>query len=243
MKIFDDESLEDLQIDGLKLIQKKNGFRFGADAVFLVDFVKDIPSKITLDFCTGSAVIPILLSAKSSAEKIYGLEIQKPFCEMAVRSVEMNNLSGKIIITEGDVKNASEIYGKRQFDLITCNPPYMPVGCGIQNPNDSKYAARHEILCTLNDVIGSAAPLLKHKGHLALIHKPARLADIICLMRKYDIEPKRIRFIHKNQSSEPSLVLADGIYKGGNELRILPPLYLYDSDGSETEALKEVYGK
>ena len=243
MKIFDDETLEDLQLSGLQLLQKKSGFRFGADAVLLADFAKDIVSQKTLDLCTGSAVIPILLSAKTETKSISGLEIQKSVLDMAKRSVELNKLEGRIFLTCGDLKNAAEIYGKRQFDLITCNPPYMPKGRGIQNPENEKLIARHEILCTLDDVIRVSAALLTQNGHLALVHKPSRLADIICLMRENDIEPKRIRFIHKKRGSEPSLVLADGSFKGGNELRIMPPLYLYDENGDETAELKEVYGR
>lgn len=243
MEIFDDETLEDLQAGGLFLIQKKNGFRFGADAVLLSDFAKDIVSEKTLDLCTGSAVVPILLSAKTKTEKIFGLEIQKSAFNMAKRSVELNKLGGRIFLTCGDLKQAVQIYGKRGFDLITCNPPYMPKGRGIQNPDAEKVIARHEVLCTLEDVIEVSSKLLKHKGHLVLVHKPSRLADIIYLMRQNDIEPKRIRFIHKTCGSEPSLVLADGSFKGGKELRIMPPLYLYNDDGTETAELKEVYGR
>lgn len=243
MEIFDDETLEDLQTCGLRLIQKKSGFRFGIDAVLLADFAKDIVSEKTLDLCTGSAVIPILLSAKSKARQIFGLEIQQSVFDTAVRSVLLNNLENRIFLTLGDLKNAAEIYGKRKFDLITCNPPYMPIGSGIQNPASEKVIARHEVLCTLEDVIRVSSDLLKHKGHLVIVHKPSRLADIIYLMRKNDIEPKRIRFIHKTIGSEPSLVLADGSFKGGTELRIMPPLYLYDENGDETAELKEVYGR
>lgn len=243
MRIFEDETLEDLQTGGLFLIQRKSGFRFGIDAVLLADFAKDIPSQKTLDLCTGSGIIPILLSAKTNTDKIFGLEIQQTVFDTAVRSVKYNNLENRIVMTLGDVKNASEIYGKRQFDLITCNPPYMQVGRGIKNPDSEKVIARHEVLCTLEDIIEVSATLLKHRGHLVLVHKPSRLADIICLMRKNDIEPKRIRFIHKSQGAEPSLLLVDGSFKGGKELRIMPPLYLYDESGSETSDLLEVYGK
>ncbi|MBR4723257.1 MAG: methyltransferase [Clostridia bacterium] len=243
MEIFDDETLEDLQISGLSLIQKKSGFRFGIDAVLLADFAKDIASKKTLDLCTGSAVIPILLSAKSKAKEIFGLEIQKSVFDTAVRSVLLNNLENRIFLTLGDLKNAAEIYGKRKFDLITCNPPYIEVGRGIQNPENEKVIARHEILCTLEDVLRVSRRLLKHKGQLVIVHKPTRLADIIYDMRTNDLEPKRIRFIHKSLKSEPSLVLIDAVFKGGTELRIMPPLYLYNDDGSETAELGEVYGR
>ena len=243
MKLFDDETLEDLQINGLFLIQKKTGFRFGADAVLLSDFAKDIASEKTLDLCTGSGVIPILLSAKTEASEIFGLEIQESVFETACRSVRLNKLENRIFLTCGDLKNAADIYGKRTFDLITCNPPYMQMGRGIQNPESEKVIARHEVLCTLEDVISVSASLLKYKGHLVLVHKPSRLADIACLMRQNGIEPKRIRFIHKTPASEPSLVLLDGSFKGGKELRIMPPLYLYNEDGTETSELKEIYGR
>ena len=243
MEIFDDETLEDLQLLGLRLIQKKSGFRFGIDAVLLADFAKDIVSEKTLDLCTGSAVIPILLSAKTKTQEIFGLEIQQSVFDTAVRSVSLNNLENRIFLTLGDLKNSAKIYGKRKFDLITCNPPYMQIGSGIQNPCDEKLVARHEILCTLEDVVRVSSDLLKHKGHLALVHKPSRLADIVYFMRSYDLEPKRIRFIHKSQKSEPSLVLIDAVFKGGKELRIMPPLYLYNDDGSETKELREVYGR
>lgn len=238
-----DETLEDLQAGGLMLIQKKDGFRFGIDAVLLADFAKALPAKEALDMCTGSGIIPVLLSYKTKIPRLFGIEIQEEIFLMAQRSVELNCLSDRILLECGDLKNAAEIFGKRRFDLITCNPPYMPAGCGVKNQLDTKIIARHEVMCTLEDVIKSASDLLCHKGHLVLVHKPTRLADIICLMREYNIEPKRIRFVHKKTGAEPSLVLADGAYKGGRELRILPPLYLYDENGDETNELKRIYGR
>lgn len=243
MEIFADETLEDLQIADLKLIQKKHGFRFGVDAVLLADFAKTVVSSKTLDLCTGSAVVPILLSAKTNTQHFFGLEIQEEVFRTANRSILLNSLEDRIKLTLGDVKNAVSIYGKRQFDLITCNPPYMPVGCGVKNPNDTKIIARHEVLCTLEEVISSASDMLNVGGHLVLVHKPSRLADIICCMRNAKIEPKRIRFIHKSANSEPSLVLVDGSFNGGKELRIMPPLYLYNDDGTQTQELQEVYGR
>lgn len=239
----ENESLEDLQAGNLKLIQKKDGFRFGADAVLLADFAKDARAREMLDLCTGSGIIPILLSHKTKIEKIFGIELQRETFDTACRSVALNGLEKRIFLECGDLKNGAEIYGKRRFDLITCNPPYMPAGCGIKNEATAKLIARHEIACTLEDVIAVSAQLLTQHGHLMLVHKPTRLADIVCLMRKYDIEPKRIRFVHKKTDAEPSLVLADGAYKGGRELRIMPPLYLYDENGDETIELKRIYGR
>lgn len=238
-----DETVEDLQLNGLKILQKADGFRFGIDAVLLADFAKSVHSEKTLDLCTGSGIIPTLLSAKTVTREFYALEIQPEVHEMAVRSCELNSLTGRIKFDCGDLKNATDIYGKRQFDVITCNPPYMPCGVGIKNDTDTKIIARHEVLCSLEDVIKSASMLLKQKGHLMLVHKPTRLIDIVCLMRNYEIEPKRIRFVHKNYSGEPSLILVDGAYKGGKELRIMPPLFLYNDDGTETDELKRIYEK
>ena len=241
--IKNDETLEDLQRDGLKIIQKVDGFRFGADAVLLSDFAKDVPSGKTLDLCTGSGIIPTLLSAKTNTPELFGLEIQEEIAEMARRSAELNGISDRVKICQGDLKKAHEIYGKRQFDVVTCNPPYMPVGTAVVNEADSKTIARHEVCCNLEDVISSASKLVKQKGHFLLVHKPSRLTDILCLMRRYGIEPKRIRFVCKKIGAEPSLVLVDGAYKGGIELRILPPLFLYNPDGSETDELKRIYEK
>ncbi len=239
--IYEGETLEDLQAGGLMLLQKKDGFRFGIDAVLLADFAKDIKTENILDLCTGNGIVPVLLSRKSAAGRICGIEIQPDAAEMAQRSVRLNRLEDRVFITEGDLKNAPEIYGKRSFGLVTCNPPYMPAQNGIKNELDAKTIARHEVLCTLEDVISASGALLKHQGHLVMVHKPARLADIIYLMRREDIEPKRIRFIHKSYTSEPSLVLVDGAYKGGAQLNILPSLFLYDEAGAETEELKRIY--
>ncbi len=245
MSIFlkDDETLEDLQAGGLRLIQKKDGFRFGIDAVLLADFAKNVRAEEVLDLCCGSAIVPILLSHKSNASQIFGIEIQRTVYEAACRSVELNGLENRIFLECGDLKNAVSIYGKRRFDLITCNPPYMPQEGAVKNELDTKIIARHEVMCTLEDVISQASQLLRHLGRLVIVHKPARLVDIMALMREYNIEPKRIRFVHKKAGAEPSLLLVDGAYRGGKELRVLPPLYLYNDDGSETEEVRRIYGR
>ncbi len=241
--ILENESLEDLQAGGLKILQKKDGFRFGIDAVLLADFAKDVCAEEMLDLCTGSGIIPVLLSHKSDIKRIFGIEIQTEVFDMANRCVHLNRLEKRIFLENGDLKDAARIYGKRRFDLVTVNPPYMPQGSGVKNELDTKIIARHEVMCTLEDVIFASAQVLKQHARLMMVHKPSRLADIICLMRKYDIEPKRIRFVHKKVGAEPSLLLVDGTYKGGRELRIMPPLCLYDEDGNETEELKRIYGK
>jgi len=243
MNLLQNEILDDLQISNLKIIQKKDGFKFGTDAVLLSDYAKTVPSSNTLDLCTGSGIVPILLSAKTSCEKFYGIEIQKDYADMAQRSVEMNGLDDRIKIINADLKNSIELFGKRSFDLITCNPPYIRSNSAVLNQADSKIIARHEVMCSLEDIISVASSLISLTGHFVMVHRPSRLCDIIFLMRKYSIEPKRMRFVQKTADDTPSLVLIDGLYKGKSELKIAPPLILQNKDGTETQEYKIIYSK
>ena len=241
--ILSDEAVDDLQLNGLQIIQKKQGFRFGVDAVLLSDFAAQLKSKSTLDLCTGNGIVPILLSAKNDAKQICGLEIQEDICDMARRSVELNGLNPRVEITRGDLKDAAKIYGKGSFDKITCNPPYMKSGAGLLNDADAKIIARHEVLCTLEDVIRVSADLLIPMGRLFMVHRPSRLADIICAMREYKIEPKLLRFVCPTMGKPPNLVLISGAKGGNSELKCLEPLYLFDADGNETDELKKIYNR
>lgn len=240
--IRNDECLDDLQ-NGLFIIQKQNGFKFGIDAVLLSDFAKDTRSKNTLDLCTGTGIVPLLLSVKTDTPRICGLEIQSEIAQMAKRSVEYNKIGKRVEIVEGDLKNAVEIYGRCSFDKITCNPPYMKKGTAVRNEIDTKSISRHEVMCTLDDIMRVSRELLVSKGRLFMIHRPSRLADILCAMRKYRIEPKRIRFIHPEVNKAPNLVLAEGMKDGGEELKFLPPLYVYNEDGTYTEEIDIIYGR
>lgn len=237
------ETLEDLQCGGLMLIQKKDGFRFGTDAVLLADFAKRIHSKNTLDLCTGTGIVPILLAAKSDTQHICGIEIQHDVADAAQRSVTLNGLDSRISIQCGDLKNALSYYPCASFDLVTCNPPYMKSGCAILNDSDNKIISRHEVLCTLDDITEVSSKLLKHGGHLVMVHRPNRLADVMCSMRKNRIEPKYIRFVHASFEKPPVLFLTDGMLGANSEIKILPPLLLYDKEGHETPELKSIYGR
>ena len=190
------ERLDNLQIGGLELIQNPAGFCFGGDAVFLSDFVKVKPGETVLDMGTGNGIIPILLSAKTQGEKFTGLEIQPDTADMARRSVVYNHLEEKIEIVTGDIKEAAEIFRPAFFDVITTNPPYMLSEHGMRNPDDAKAIARHEVLCTLDDILRESMRLLQDKGRFYMIHRPFRLTEIMIKMNYYKIEPKRIRFIH-----------------------------------------------
>lgn len=239
--IKDGETLEELGAGSLVLIQKKNGFRFGTDAVLLSDFAKDVHSKRTLDLCSGSGIVPILLSHKTQTPEIVGLELQQRVHEMSLRSVSMNKLENRVKLLCGDLKNCTEYFPKRSFELVTCNPPYMKCGSGIECDDLSKHVARHEVACTLEDVIAAAENMLAVGGHFCMVHRPSRLTDIMFLMRKYAIEPKRLRFVLPRKDASPTLLLIDGLLRGGTELKILPSLILYNDDGSETDELKSIY--
>lgn len=236
---MDNEFICDLQRDNLKIIQKKNGFRFGTDAVLLSDFAKDVKAKATLDLCTGSGIVPILLYAKTEAEKIVGVELQGEVAEMAKRSVELNGIQDRVEIVQGDLRELK--FKKHTFDLVTCNPPYMEKGVGNINEYDTISISRHEIMCTIEDVARAAADMLKDKGHFIMVHRPARLADVLCAMRKFKLEPKRMRMVHSRVDSPPSLFLIDGALNGGRELKILPPLIMQDENGGESSELQDIY--
>lgn len=237
------ETIDDLELDGLCIIQKESGFKFGVDAVLLADFAKQTHSKRTLDLCTGTGIIPILLSAKTKTPTICALEIQEEIADMAQRSVKKNNLQSRVKIECGDLKDATNIYGRSTFDKITCNPPYMKNSAALQNERDTLSISRHEICCTLEDVIKESASLLISKGRLYMVHRPQRLTDIISLMRKHKIEPKKLRFVAPKMGKEPNLLLVEGILDGGAEMRIMPTLYVYNPDGTYTDEINTIYGR
>jgi len=224
-----DETIDDLQYKGLKLIQKKQGFRFGVDAVLLANFVQIKKNDFVLDIGTGTGIIPILLAGKTQASKIVGIDIQQEMAEMAKRSVVLNSLQERVKIIHGDIKNGTEYFSSSQFNVIVSNPPYMKKGGGLVNNHDSKAIARHEITCTLEDIIKESSRIVAAGGRLAMVHRPERMVDVITLMRNYTIEPKIIRFVHPYPNAEPNLFLIQGT-KGGNPgLKIQSPLYVYDS--------------
>ncbi len=237
--LLPDEQLDDLQLDKMKIIQKKKGFKFGTDAVLLSDFAKDIYSENTLDLCTGTGIVAFLLHGKTKTKKFYGIEIQEEIADMAKRSVILNELEDDISIICDDLKNAVKLFGKRKFDLITCNPPY--IRSGVTNETDSKTISRHEVMCSLEDIINVSSELIKTTGKLAMVHKPSRVAELLYLMKKYKIEPKRMRFVHKSEKEPPVLVLVEGHYGAKSDINVIKPLIMYDENLNQTEEMKEIY--
>ncbi len=216
--LYEDECTEDIG-GGFFVIQSKKLFKFGTDAVLLSDFARVKKGGAVLDFCTGSGIIPLLMYKSGKAESFDALEISEKSADMAKRTMELNSVSEKIRITRGDVCRASEIFKGRQFDLITCNPPYMNDGGGLKNPDCDKAIARHEVLCTLEDIVSQAARLVRPGGYFSMVHRPHRLADIMYLMREYRLEPKRLVLVSDSKESEPSMVLIEGLRGGGHYLK------------------------
>jgi len=239
----ENERIDDLERNGLKIIQDKERFCFGMDAVLLSGFVGELhEGDRVLDMGTGTGIIPILLSAKTKAQEIVALEIQHDSADMAGRSVKLNNLENKISVVEGDIKEASSIFKKASFDAVTCNPPYMIGQHGIQNPESALSIARHEVLCTFEDVAANAAAVLKPGGKFFLVHRPFRLAEIIVTLSKYKLEPKRMKLVYPFVDSEPNMVLIEAVRGGKSRMTVEKPLIVYKEQGKYTDEIYEIYG-
>ena len=236
------ERLDDLQLGGLELIQDPSKFCFGVDAVFLSDFAKVKPGETVLDMGTGNGIIPVLLAGKTKGKHFTGLEIQAETAEMARRSVAHNHLEDRINIVTGDIKEAAERFKPAFFDVITTNPPYMLADHGLRNPDDSKAIARHEVLCTLDDILRESVKLLKPKGRFYMVHRPFRLAEIMSKMVSYGLEPKRMKLVYPFVDKEPNMVLIEGLKGGNSRLTVEKPLIVYESPGVYTENILKIYG-
>ena len=236
------ERIDDLHIKNYKIIQNTSKFCFGMDAVLLSGFAKVHVDELVLDLGTGTGIIPILMEAKTSGKHFTGLEIQSDISDMARRSLVLNKLEKKIDIVEGDINEASKLFGMASFDVVTCNPPYMNHSHGIVNPDSSKAIARHEILCTLEDVIRETAKLLKPKGRFYMVHRPFRLVDIISICSKYKLEAKRMRLVYPYVDKEPNMVLLECVKGGGRNLIIEAPLIVYKEPGIYTDEILKIYG-
>ena len=242
IELKDKERLDELQRNGYRIIQNPEKFCFGMDAVLLSGFVRAGKGDILLDLGTGTGIIPILLEAKTQCAHLTGLEIQEESADMARRSVALNGLSHKIDIITGDIKEADRIFPSASFDCITCNPPYMIGSHGLANPKEPKAIARHEILCTLEDVVRQAGKLLKPGGHFFMVHRPFRLAEIMTILSQYKLEPKRMRLVYPYVDMEPTMVLLEADRGGRPRLAVEKPLIVYEKPGVYTPEIYDVYG-
>lgn len=243
-----DERIDDIGFGSLKLIQKPRDFCYGVDAVILADFAAKKaknPPEVIVDLGTGTGVIPLILSHKTEASKIYGIEVQKDSCERAQRNAKLNCLEDRLLFINGDVKD-KEDWGKglrAAADMVVSNPPYFRSGGGLVNGGSAKAIARHETTAGLEDFMECAGYLLKPKGDFFMIHRPARLVDLCCFARKAGLEPKEIRMVSPTEKAAPNIMLVHMVKGGGRELRLTRPLAVYDGKGNYTEELLRAYEK
>ena len=242
IELRENERIDELHRNGYRIIQNEAAFCFGMDAVLLSGFATAKKGERVVDFCTGTGIIPVLMEAKTEGMHFTGLEIQEPMAEMAGRSVLLNQLSDKVEIICGDVCRASEIFGKSSVDVVTCNPPYMNQNHGLKNPDEPKAIARHEVCLTFEDVAREAAAVLKPGGRFYLVHRPMRLVELIMTMKKYKLEPKRMKFVHPFIGEEANMVLIEAVYGGGAQMRIEKPLIVYEAPGKYTPEIYDIYG-
>lgn len=235
-----DERVDDLQ-NGYFVIQDPKKFCFGMDAVLLSGFARVKKGETALDMGTGTGIIPILLSQRTEGKHFTGLEIQVECAEMADRSVKYNCLEDRIQIVEGDIKEAAGIFGAASFDVVTCNPPYMIGQHGLTNPHLPKAIARHEILCTFDDVANQAARVLKDRGRFYLVHRPFRLVELMAALTKYKLEPKRMQLVYPYIDKEPNMVLIEACKGGNSRIQIERPLVVYEKPGVYTKDILELY--
>ena len=240
----ENERIDDLEYKGLKIIQNKEGFCFGIDSILLSDFAKNIKKEArVLDLGTGTGIIATLLCGKTQLSEITGIEVQKEVYDMAKRSIQLNHLEDRFKIIQDNILNLNNHFEKNTFDAIVTNPPYKKKETGIQNEDIRKLISRHEIEANIEDFIKISKDMLKDKGEFYIVYRPERLVDLLSLMRKYKIEPKKIRFVYSNVNAVSKLVLVQGVKNARPFLKLEPNLYIYDEKGIYTEEILKIYNK
>jgi tRNA1Val (adenine37-N6)-methyltransferase len=235
------ERLDDLQRDGLRLIQHPDLFAFSMDSVLLSSFARAKHRDVVIDICTGTGVIPLLMWAKWKPKRIVGVEIQTQLADMAKRSVILNDLEDRIEIVEGDAREVLAEFDHCKVDLVVCNPPYRPVDSGPASRSDSNAIARHEHSFSLSDLAIVASRILKSSGRLAVVHRPERLPDLVVELRRNRIEPKRMQLVHTSLDKPARMVLLEAVRDGGKQLSVLPPLVIHGDDGRYTQQAIDIY--
>lgn len=242
IKLKEGERLDELHRNGYQIIQHSGKFCFGMDAVLLSGFARVKPGERALDLGTGTGIIPILLRGKTEGRDFTGLEIQEESADMARRSVAYNHLEESISIVTGDIKEAAALFGAASFDVVTSNPPYMTGNHGLVNPEQPKAIARHELLCTLEDVVRETSKVLRPGGRFYMVHRPFRLAEIMTVLVKYKLEPKRMRLVYPFADKEPNMVLLEALSGGRSRITVEKPLIVYKEQGVYTDEIYDVYG-
>jgi len=237
------ERLDDLQRGGLRILQKIDGFRFGTDAVLLAHFAGVRPRDRVVDLGAGTGILPLLLSARCPSAVFTAIELQPEMAGMAARSVALNRLEERIAVRQADLRDAPSLLGHGRTDLVVCNPPYSPLGAALTNGDPARALARHEVGCTLAQVIKSASELLRNGGRLAMVFPAQRLLELLDAQREVRIEPKRVRLVHQRVEDSPKLALVEGVKLAQPALHWLPPLILCDADGAYTAEARRIYSE
>lgn len=240
----EDERIDDLEFKGLKLIQNKNGFCFGVDAVLLSDFAKGIKKGANVvDIGTGTGIISILLCGKTNLNKIYAIELQEEVAEMASRSVKLNNLENRMEVININIKDCFSVLEKNKYDAVVTNPPYKKHDTGAKNIDKRQLISRHEVECNLEDIIKNGSLLLRDLGEFYMVHRAERMIDIFVTLRKYKLEPKLVRFVHSKPNEKPNLILVKAVKCAKEFLKIEKPLVIYGEDNDYTDEIYEIYDK
>ncbi|MBQ6992753.1 MAG: tRNA1(Val) (adenine(37)-N6)-methyltransferase [Clostridia bacterium] len=240
----ENERIDDLELNNLKIIQNKNYFCFGMDSVILSDFAKNIKNNSNvIDLGTGTGILGILLSAKTNIKQITGIEIQKEVFELAKRNIKLNNLENKFNIINEDINNLKKILKNNSYDVVITNPPYKKINSGKISENEINLISRHEVKCNLENVIEHASFLLKDKGEFYMVHRPERLPEIITNLKKYKIEPKIIKFVYPNKNKNANLILIKAIKNARSFLVVEEPIIVYNENGTYTDEILKIYGK
>ena len=236
----DGERIDDLLIGGLKIIQNESEFCFSLDAILLAHFATVRQGGQAVDLGTGTGVIPLLLTTRGIGY-VSGVEFSPSMAEMASRSIALNELQDKVKIVHGDLCKVRELLPAEGYDLVVSNPPYRPVGGGFISPNDRVAMAKHEVTATLQDVVNAARYLLKTRGRFAMVHLPERMSEILVAMSLAGLEPKRLQLVHSGVDKKPKMLLVEGIRGGKPGLEVLPPLIVYQPDGSYHDEIQKYY--
>ncbi|MDO4772756.1 MAG: tRNA1(Val) (adenine(37)-N6)-methyltransferase [Bacillota bacterium] len=234
------EHIDDLQRDGLRIIQRRGGFSFGVDSVLIANFSEVRPGERVLDIGSGTGIIPILLSAKTEAACITGVEIQPEMADMAQRSVRMNGLEDRIEILQQDIKDYA-LSHRSKFHVAVSNPPYFKAGGALISENDSKMISRHELKLNVFELFEAASRVLLPKGRFYLIHRPDRLVDICCAARASKLEIKRAKMVYSVQGEAPKLIILECIKGAGSEIKWRKPLVIYEADGNYSQDIYAIY--
>ena len=244
MELKDNERIDDLEYKGLKIIQNKSGFCFGIDSVLLSDYAKNIKKDgLVIDIGTGTGIVSLLLCKKTELKKIYGIELQEEVAEMAKRSIKLNSLEDKFEIINKNIKYIFEVLEPNKYDAIVTNPPYKKLDTGLKSIDKKQLISRHEVECTLEDILEKSYKLLKSNGEFYMVHRAERLVDIMYYLRKYKLEPKNIRFVHSKKDEKPNLILIRAVKNAKEFLKIDKPLVIYKDNGEYTDEILKIYNK